>query len=284
MDRMGRACPMVTPKFGSPLPMAGALGQRQPAFDVSCHAVLGWAPRATRVDKPVQTPPQPMTPASNDTRLALFDLDNTLVDRQGAFERWARSFASRRGLGVEAIDVLCDADDDGFAPRQDVFAAARRHLHLHETVEELVSQYRAEYPEMFRPDEAVLAALRGLRARRWRLGIVTNGPATQHEKVRRAGLAPLVDACCVSDELGVQKPDPQIFLEAARRCCEGPVAVGSAWMIGDSPAADIAGGNGAGLRTVWLHRGRAWSRSDVAPDLIASDIADAVTQIIATTP
>jgi HAD superfamily hydrolase (TIGR01549 family) len=218
-----------------------------------------------------------------ETHLALFDLDNTLVDRQSVFARWARSFSLSRGLGEEGIEVLCDADDDGFATREAVFTAVRRKFRINDTIEELVARYRVEYPEMFQPDLATQVALQRLRATGWRLGIVTNGPLTQHEKIRRAGLTPLVDAVCVSEEFGVAKPNPRIFAEAIRRCC-GPVShFASRWMIGDSPEFDIAGGIGAGLRTAWLHHGRSWITTAFAPDIVASDLNDVIEKLFAAT-
>src|SRR4051795_12557422 len=56
-------------------------------------------------------------------RLACFDLDNTLIDRDGAFLAWARWWADRAGLAPVAVDWLVAHDNHGFAPRSEVFAA-----------------------------------------------------------------------------------------------------------------------------------------------------------------
>jgi hypothetical protein len=37
-------------------------------------------------------------------------------------------------------------------------------------------------------------------------------------KIRNTGLAELVDGWCISDEVGVRKPDPKIFQLTAQRC------------------------------------------------------------------
>jgi len=52
-------------------------------------------------------------------------------------------------------------------------------------------------------------------------------------------------------------------------------------MIGDNPEADIGGGHGAGLRTVWLSRGRNWPHHDYKPDQQAPDPAAAIRQVLA---
>ncbi|MGW7198910.1 hypothetical protein [Streptomyces chryseus] len=42
-------------------------------------------------------------------RLALFDLDNTLIDRQGELEEWGRAFGVARDLNSHAERVRVDA-------------------------------------------------------------------------------------------------------------------------------------------------------------------------------
>ena len=214
------------------------------------------------------------------TRFVLFDLDNTLFDRQLAYAQWARSFAERRGLDAEAVRVLCEADDDGFATRHAVFDVARQRLNLTETIEELITEYRKEYTAFLEPDQDAIRALRRLRSNDFRVGVITNGPTTQNEKIERAGLLPLIDGVCISQQFGVDKPDARIFHEAIRRCCGIETPTDEGWMVGDSAAFDIAGGRGVGLRTVWLSRSRTWTETDFFPDVIASSVSDAVEQIL----
>jgi putative hydrolase of the HAD superfamily len=211
--------------------------------------------------------------------LALFDLDNTLVDRQATFRRWAESFAADHRLDLQAVDWLCEADNDGFARRIDVFGEACRRYGLREDPDDLTSTYWADYVACYCPDPSVVGALDRLRKAGWRVGIVTNGPSSQHEKVARSGLGDLVDACCVSEEVGAAKPDPLIFAEALRRCGHAgdPSEV---WMVGDTPEADIAGGRKAGFMTAWMHRGRKWPVTEYRPDAEIGSVSDAVELIL----
>ncbi len=210
----------------------------------------------------------------------LFDLDNTLVDRQLAYGRWARAFAARRGLGTDAVQVLFDSDEDGFASRRTVFETARQKLCLAESVQELIAEYRVEYPKFFQPDLTVLRALERLREHGFRIGVVTNGPSSQREKLDRSGLTSLADGVCISEEYGVEKPDPRIFSETIHRCCGVQDSVGIGWMVGDSPYHDVAGGKATGLQTVWLSRGRTWTETDFAPDFVTSDVSEAINLIV----
>jgi HAD superfamily hydrolase (TIGR01549 family) len=214
------------------------------------------------------------------THFVLFDLDNTLIDRQAAYGRWARAFAARRGLDAEAVQFLCNSDEDGFATREVVFETARQKFSLSESVEELIADYRREYPNFFEPDPAVIRTLERLRANGFRVGVVTNGPASQRQKLDRAGLLPLIDGICISEEYGIEKPDRRIFAETIRRCCGSQDPNGIGWMVGDSANTDVAGGRSTGLRTVWLSRGRIWSESDLSPEFVASDLAEAVRVIL----
>jgi putative hydrolase of the HAD superfamily len=184
--------------------------------------------------------------------LALFDLDNTLFDRAAAFRAWCTSFVERRGLPAEATEVLLELDRDGHAPRREVFIPFCAQFAPTTSPEEIEAEYRVEYPRGFLPDQQIIASLRDLRSAGWSVVIVTNGPASQIEKIERCGLTPVVDGWCISDVVGAEKPDVRIFHAAADlvgRPLEG-------WMVGDTASADVVGGRAAGLATIWLARGR----------------------------
>lgn len=202
----------------------------------------------------------------------LFDLDNTLVDRDAAFRLWAGEFAAGRGLPADAVDRLVALDGDGFTPREEVFARARESFSLADPVEDLIEDYHHRYPRHITLPERSRSGLRALRSAGWKVGIVTNGVRVQQRKLEAARLLDEVDGVCISDLVGSWKPDPGIFTEAARRCgCEL-----EGWMVGDSATADIRGGQGVGLRTIWFHRGRTWDLDGPGPDAVAADIPSAV--------
>lgn len=210
----------------------------------------------------------------NVVSVALFDLDNTLVDRAEAFRDWASAFCDEHQLGEAGLELLRERDRDGFAARSEVFGAIRDRFAIAASVEDLIERYRLEYPRFYQPDEAVLSALRGLRQIGWRIGVVTNGPASQIEKIERTGLKTVIDAWSISEVLGVEKPDPGIFSETVRRCGGDDDSV--VWMTGDAPLADVRGGQLAGCRTIWLHRTRTWGVADYRPDLVAASVLDAI--------
>ncbi len=231
---------------------------------------------------PLAVPGRPSvsTTMSPMSRLALFDLDNTLIDRQAAFAAWAATFARRHDLGEQGVTWLMAADDDGFATRATVFDGARATFDLTASTDELIEDYRRDYPSFVGPDDAVNRALGELRSAGWTIGIVTNGPPSQHVKIAQAGLAALVDVVCVSEEVGVAKPDRAIFAEAARRAGTTLEELDVGWMVGDAPHADVAGGLAAGLRTVWMRRGRRWPEPAWRPEVTVDDIPQAVDHLL----
>lgn len=80
--------------------------------------------------------------------------------------------------------------------------------------------------------------------------VVSNGTiAAQTKKLERSGLGALMDGVFLSEQIGVEKPNPAFFervFEVIR-----PEALSSVLIVGDSLTSDIRGGMNAGIRT-WL--------------------------------
>ncbi|MFI7052264.1 hypothetical protein ACIBLB_09415 [Streptosporangium canum] len=60
--------------------------------------------------------------------LALFDLDNTLINLDEAFQVWAGEFADEHGLEREAVGWLIALDRAGYPHREVFFTKAREHF------------------------------------------------------------------------------------------------------------------------------------------------------------
>jgi FMN phosphatase YigB (HAD superfamily) len=207
-------------------------------------------------------------------QLALFDLDNTLVDLDQAFGVWADEFADEQRLGREAVDWLIALDQAGNPHREVFFTKVRDHFALPEPVEQLWSTYRRRMPSLVRCRPEVLDGLSRLRTSGWRVAIVTNGMAdNQLGKIQQTGLAEVVDAWALSGAEGIRKPETGLFEIAAKRC--GATLDGGGWAIGDNLVADIAGGREAGLRTIWINRGT-WPDHDHQADHVVTDVLQAI--------
>jgi putative hydrolase of the HAD superfamily len=207
-------------------------------------------------------------------QLALFDLDNTLVNLDEAFCVWVMEFVEEHGLGDEAIDWLIALDRAGYPHREVFFGKVREHFALAGSVEELWGRYRRRMPYLVRCRSEVMEGLARLRASGWKVAIVTNGTAdNQRGKIQRTGLARAVDAYALSGLEGIRKPDVGLFEIAARRC--GMSLADGGWMVGDHLIADIGGGRAAGLRTVWVDRGT-WPDQEHGADHVVTDVLQAM--------
>ncbi|WP_374225189.1 HAD family hydrolase [Streptomyces sp. ISL-98] len=88
----------------------------------------------------------------------------------------------------------------------------------------------------------------------------------------------LLDAVCISEEVGARKPSVAIFNVAAVRC--GVRLAEGGWMVGDNPKTDVEGGRSAGLRTAWISAGRRWPTDARSPDLRAADVSAAIGSLL----
>jgi HAD superfamily hydrolase (TIGR01549 family) len=103
----------------------------------------------------------------------------------------------------------------------------------------------------------------------YRLGIIANQPTSVRAAMERDGLVGYFEVWGVSDDLGMQKPDPALFthvLEIAR------VEPSRTVMLGDRLDYDVRPARAAGMRAVWVLRGEA-PDSPTAAQLAAADAA-----------
>lgn len=135
---------------------------------------------------------------------------------------------------------------------------------------ELASTYTQErltYQHLFPEVEEVLERL----APFYQLGLITNGASDlQRRKIQRAQLDRFFQVMVVSEEMGIGKPHPQIFLQTLSTLGSDPA---SAVMLGDNPSRDILGANNAGLKSIWVNRSNKVPEGDVLgiPDAEVAD-------------
>lgn len=90
-------------------------------------------------------------------------------------------------------------------------------------------------------------------AAKYPLTIISNGfKEVQYYKFEHSGLAKYLTDTIISEEVGINKPQPEIFRIALQR---SGVDTDEALMIGDSYSSDIAGAKAAGIDQIWIHKG-----------------------------
>ena len=210
----------------------------------------------------------------------IFDLDNTLLDRNATFFKVAESFYAEHLSGKtsvtreDAVAAMMRWDEDGYTDRATMFE--RWVTEWPETgldVEAVMEWYRAAMARHVKPDLEVNDFLASLNERGLPWGIVTNGSSNQHVKCRAAGLTRLAPFIIVSEEAGYAKPDPRIFRDALQ--ATGIKKPSQVMFVGDNPIADIDGSKRCGMQAAWVQRGRQYPTDLQPPD----HIIDCVTEV-----
>jgi putative hydrolase of the HAD superfamily len=205
-------------------------------------------------------------------------LDNTLIDRDGAFRAWGRDFLEKIGAPDYDLEWLTSVDADGMTPDWDLADAIQERYRLRITSLDLVDMVREGVLERMRLDPLVACALGIAEDAGWVPVVVTNGETRlQEEKLRRTGLDRYLADWVISEEAGVRKPNPRIFGIAAERA---RMRLAGAWVVGDAPEVDIAGAEAIGAPSVWLHRGRPWLETRFSPTRTADSTIAALAAVM----
>jgi putative hydrolase of the HAD superfamily len=213
-------------------------------------------------------------------RAIFFDLDETLLDRDASVELYLKGQYSRIGLDHIPYQVYRDhfmeLDTHGYADRQQVFQALATEFALPVSAAELVNDFRQNAWKICVTFPDAREVLEQLRARGYRLGIITNGSEkSQRAKLLASGLLDLVDVALISEEEKIRKPDPEIFVRAAERLS---VTATECVFVGDNPQTDIGGAHNAGMNTVWVKGHLPWPTDlAVLPDHIVRDLLELLT-------
>ncbi len=99
------------------------------------------------------------------------------------------------------------------------------------------------------------------------LGLLSNG----NSYPERCGLPDRFSFVVFSQDVGVEKPDPEIFAAACRQASCQPSEL---MHVGDSLESDVAGANGAGAVSVWLNRDDVANNTSIQPDHEIGSLAE----------
>ncbi len=106
----------------------------------------------------------------------------------------------------------------------------------------------------------------------YQLALVTNGaPDLQREKIQGAKLAQYFKHILISGEVGIGKPDTQIFKLALEAIAASP---SETVMVGDSLSRDILGAQKAGLKGIWLNRSGSKPTDEVTSDVQITSLSE----------
>lgn len=193
-------------------------------------------------------------------QLYLLDADGTLLDFEAAEEMALIATFSHLGLPVnqqamgryrQINEGLWQRLAEGSITREALFDQRFR-LFGQEQGQQLDSQATNRYflQQLGQQAQLIPGALATVQAlsKRAKLAVLTNGATiAQKERFRRCGLLPYIAHLIISEEVGVEKPSPDIFAHALKVC--GHQDKASVLMVGDEPRSDIKGAQNFGIKS-----------------------------------
>lgn len=224
-------------------------------------------------------------------RIALFDIDNTLLDFTRSEHEALYACLVARGLPAdeETLALYSRINDRhwkqlelGLTTRErlkvgrfsDLFDA----LGYHGDPATMAEDYRLDLATRSYLVDGALELIRALHGK-CRLYGITNGTASvQKGRFDHCPLSPFFERCFISEEMDCAKPE-KIFFD---RVAEGipHFSPSDALVIGDSLSSDIRGGVNAGLDTCWFNPGRASAPADLPITYTVHTLAEIVPILI----
>lgn len=196
--------------------------------------------------------------AASGYRAVVFDLFGTLVDAPTAGDRRTAAaeiaaVVDRPGDEIEAVLVDSWSErHDGRIPGLPALAAflARRVAHP-TAAKSITDTLRRQALRRLRTDHRVLDALRWLRARELRLGLLSDASADIAEAWTSCALAPLFDAAVFSCRAGSLKPHPRLYRGVTVAL---HVRAGEVLYCGDGGGDELHGATVVGMDAVRIRR------------------------------
>ena len=106
-------------------------------------------------------------------------------------------------------------------------------------------------PKDFVPFHDSVPVLDQLRESGYQVGVITNLRRDLDELCQRVGLSPYLDFTVGSEEVGIEKPHPPIFMAALEKVGASPEEV---LHVGDQVRSDVMGAEGVGMKAVLIDR------------------------------
>jgi len=186
----------------------------------------------------------------NKYKAVIFDLDGTLVDSMWIWEQIDIDFLEARGHSLPE-DLQKDIEGCSFSETAVYF---KERFKLEEDVETIKSIWidmtAPYYQGEIKLKKGVLNFLRDLRSRGIKMAVATSNSRILAESVLSENqILDYFEAIVTSCDVNRGKPEPDVFLEAARQIQVSPEDC----LVFEDTHAGVLGGKAAGMRVVAIY-------------------------------
>ena len=195
-----------------------------------------------------------------------FDLDNTLVDRMASIEKFARTFVSHYSDCLVSVSwnkvasLIQQVDNGGY------LAKGSKYKKIYEAIgcelrasllwskeissSDITTYWREQFPKCTVEMSGANRLLNWLCDNGYYIGVISNGSKLSREStLQSTSFNGLIRNLVSSEEFGVKKPNPDIFIETANKAGFSPR---ECVYVGDHPVKDGQGALDAGMYSVIL--------------------------------
>ena len=207
-------------------------------------------------------------------RAALFDMDDTLIDRRGAYDDVYRVMYDQQELihgstsWEDALEFFWSLSPDNATDANTaIFEIQKRWPGVPGDSKSHYDFYFSNMVKFMKVLPGAFDFVDWMNSNEVAWGVVTNGDQFQHQKAENTGLDKKTPFLLASKLFGVDKPAPEVFMEAVRLLNIDGLKPEEILFVGDNPYTDIIGAHGVGMKTAWVRMGREKYPDDApAPD------------------
>ena len=182
----------------------------------------------------------------------VFDLDNTLIDRNNAYWLWLEDSVLPRDIAIDKMTILY-YDNWGYTSRYHFYNWLISTYALTNTPKALMEQCAEELHQYLTINDEVLGVLQHLKQSHT-LVVGTNGSVkNQMNKLKTSGIIEYIQHIYVSEAISYKKPNSNFYMHI-QKClnCNAEDML----MIGDHFKQDYQAPKQVGWQSIWLSYNR----------------------------
>ncbi|WP_088068820.1 HAD family hydrolase [Gottfriedia luciferensis] len=199
-------------------------------------------------------------------KAVIFDLDGTLLDRERSLKLFIKNQYKKFIRELKHIpeqrftERFIELDNKGYVWKDKVYQQLIQEYSISNlTWEQLLEDYIYSFQSSCIPFKNMEYILKELKNKGIRLGMITNGfTKFQSLNLQALGIHKYIDTILISEQEGIKKPQPEIFLRALEKLGVTPE---ESLYVGDHPENDVIGALNVGMNAVWK-KDPFWSESN----------------------